>query len=44
MIKSELDRREQEARIEKLRREADREGRSQSITVTLEGALDGYGE
>lgn len=44
MIRSEEDMEEQRARIEKLRREADREDRSQSITVTLEGALEGYGE
>lgn len=45
MIKSELDRREQEARIGKLRKEAEKEdGRSGTITVVLEGALADYGK
>ena len=43
MIKSELDRREQEARIEKLRRESEKEDSSKTITVTLEGAMAEYG-
>lgn len=43
MIKSELDRREQEARIEKLHREAEKEDRSTTVTVTLEGEMDSYG-
>ena len=44
MIKSELDRREQEARIEKLRRESEKEDTSKTITVTLEGAMAEYGK
>lgn len=43
-IRSAEDIEEQRARIEKLRREADRDDRSASITVTLEGAMDSYGE
>lgn len=42
MIKSELDRREQEARIDKLRREAERDDKSGTVTVVLEGALKDY--
>ena len=43
-IRSPDDIEEQRARIEKLRREADRDDRSASITVTLEGVMDSYGE
>lgn len=43
-IRSAEDIEEQRARIDKLRREADRDDRSASITVTLEGAMDSYGE
>lgn len=43
-IRSEEDIEEQRARIDKLRREADRDDRSASITVTLEGVMDSYGE
>lgn len=44
MIRSDEDIEEQRARIEKLHREADREDRSASITVTLEGEMASYGE
>ena len=44
MIRSEEDIEEQKARIAKLNREADREDRSASITVLLEGVTEGYGE
>lgn len=44
MIRTEDDIEEQRARIEKLRREADKDDRSTSITVTLEGAMDSYGQ
>lgn len=44
MIRSDEDIEEQRVRIEKLRREADREDRSASITVTLEGEMASYGE
>jgi hypothetical protein len=43
-IRSNEDIEEQRARIDKLRREADRDDRSASITVTLEGVMDSYGE
>ena len=43
MIRSAEDIEEQRARIEKLRRDADREDRSASIVVTLEGGMDSYG-
>ena len=42
-IKSAEDLEEQRARIEKLRRDAERDDRSASITVTLEGGLAEYG-
>ena len=44
MLKTELDRMEQEARIEKLRREAAKEDRSSTITVTMEGDIGTYGK
>jgi transposase-like protein len=44
MIRTEEDIEEQRARIEKLRREADKDDRSASITVHLEGEMDRYGE
>ena len=46
MLKSELDRREQEARIEKLRKEAEKDDDKdkRSITITLEGGLDEYAQ
>lgn len=43
MIRSEEDIEEQKARIAKLHREADREDRSASVTVLLEGVTDSYG-
>ena len=42
-IKSAEDMEEQRARIDKLRRDAEREDKSASITVTLEGGLAEYG-
>lgn len=42
-IKSAEDLEEQKARIDKLRRDAEREDKSASITVTLEGGLTEYG-
>lgn len=44
MIKSEADMREQEARIEKLRRDAEKEDRNATVTVVLEGALKDYAQ
>lgn len=44
MLKTELDRMEQEARIEKLRKEAAKEDRSSTITVTMEGDIGTYGK
>lgn len=37
MLKSELDRREQEARIEKLRKEAEKEEQNHDVTIVIEG-------
>lgn len=37
MLKSELDKREQEARIEKLKREAESESETSDVTITIEG-------
>lgn len=37
MLKSELDRREQEARIDKLRKEAEKEEQNQDVMITIEG-------
>ena len=43
MVRSEADMREQEARIAKLRREAESQNKDkQSITITLEGGLEDY--
>ena len=42
MIRSDADIREQEARIEKLRREADRDDQSGTITVRLPGGIEDY--
>lgn len=44
MLKSELDRQEQEARIEKLRKDAQKDDRSGTVTVVLEGALKDYAQ
>lgn len=44
MIRSDADMREQEARIEKLRREADRDDQSGTITVRLPGGLEDYAQ
>ena len=44
MLKSELDKQEQEARIEKLRRDADRDDQSGTITVRLPGGLEDYAQ
>ena len=44
MIRSDADIREQEARIEKLRREAYRDDQSGTITVRLPGGLDDYAQ
>ena len=43
MIRSAEDLEEQRARIEKLRRESEKEDNSKTITVTLEGAMAEYG-
>lgn len=43
-IRTELDMREQEARIEKLRREAVSEDSSREIVVTIEGGEEGFAE
>ena len=43
MIRSAEDLEEQKARIEKLRRESEKEDGSKTITVTLEGAMAEYG-
>ena len=43
MVRSEEDIEEQRARIDKLRREADKEDRSTTVTVTLEGEMNSYG-
>ena len=37
MLKSELDRREQEARIAKLQKEAEKEEQNQDVMITIEG-------
>ena len=42
-IKSDIDLREQEARIDKLRKDAKDEQKDMSITVVLDGGLDEYG-
>ena len=42
-IRSAEDLEEQKARIEKLRRESEKEDTSKTITVTLEGAMAEYG-
>lgn len=44
MIRSDADMREQEARIEKLRRDADRDDSSGIITVRLPGGLEDYAQ
>lgn len=44
MIRSDADMREQEARIEKLRREAYRDDQSGTITVRLPGGLEDYAQ
>lgn len=44
MIRSDADIREQEARIEKLRREADRDDNNGTITVRLPGGLEDYAQ
>ena len=44
MIRSDADIREQEARIEKLRREADRDDNNGTITVCLPGGLEEYAQ
>ena len=44
MIRSDADIREQEARIEKLRMEADRDDQSGTITVRLPGGLEDYAQ
>ena len=43
MVRSEEDIEEQRARIAKLHREADKEDRSTTVTVTLEREMDSYG-
>ena len=42
-LKSDIDLREQEARIDKLRKDAKDEQKDMSITVVLDGGLDEYG-
>jgi hypothetical protein len=42
MIRSELDVEEQQIRIAKLRKDAEREDRNTNITVTLTGDLESY--
>jgi hypothetical protein len=42
MIRTDADMREQEARIDKLRKDAQREDSNRAITITLEGDLDDY--
>lgn len=44
MIRSDADIREQEARIEKLRRETDRDDQSGTITVRLPGGIEDYAQ
>lgn len=44
MIRSDADMREQEARIEKLRRDADRDDSSGTITVRLPGGIEDYAQ
>lgn len=44
MVRSEEDIEEQRARIDKLRREAEKDDRSTCVTVVLEGDLSAYGE
>lgn len=41
-VRSELDRKEQEARIANLRRQAEKDDGSDSVTITLEGSLEDY--
>ena len=43
MIRSELDIEEQQIRIAKLRKDAERDDRKTNITVTLAGELESYG-
>ena len=42
-IKSDIDLREQEARIDKLRKDAMEEEKDKTITVVMEGDIDSYG-
>lgn len=42
-IKTELDIKEQEARIDKLRKDAEEENKDKTVTVVLEGDIDKYG-
>jgi L-fucose mutarotase/ribose pyranase (RbsD/FucU family) len=42
-LKSDIDLREQEARIEKLRKDAMEEEKDKTITVVMEGDIDSYG-
>lgn len=44
MIRSDADMREQEARIEKLRRDAERDDSSGTITVSLQGGIEDYAQ
>ena len=44
MIRSELDVEEQQARIAKLRKDAEKSDTGSHITVTLAGDLESYGE
>ena len=41
-VRSELDRKEQEARIASLRRQAEKDDGTDSVTITLEGSLEDY--
>lgn len=41
-VRSELDRKEQEARIANLRRQAEKDDGADSVTITLEGGLEDY--
>jgi hypothetical protein len=42
IFRSELDKKEQEARINKLRKDAEEEGTDTTITVTFEGSIEDY--
>ena len=44
MIKSELDRQEQEAKIAKLRKEAEEEDKTNEVVITIEGGEDSWAE